>query len=129
MAYLDIHGIKNAFANHLKAYCGYSEQEVAIAVSDFPDPYRLPYLDEEYIGEEEIDGIKYQKNASYTSFWKCGMAWVPMFRFYTYYAVDDVPNSLVSEYMAARKLFKVDNLDDGDFPSKEDVEASSTFFF
>ncbi len=131
MTYLDLQGIKNAFAKHLIENRGYSEQEAAIAVSDFPDPYGLPYLDEEYIGEETIDGIEYEQNASYTSFWKVGIDDIPMFRFYTYYAVDDIPNHMVGEYMNARKLFRVDDLDDDDFPSEEDMEdeASSTFYF
>lgn len=60
-------------------YRGYSEDEAQIAVSDFPDLYTLPYLDEEFICEETVDGKDYEKNASYTSFWKCRIDDVPMF--------------------------------------------------
>ena len=131
MGYLDLQGIKDAFAKHMMMYRGYSEDEARIAVSDFPDPYSLPYLDEEYIGNVTIDGMEYEKNASFTSFWKCGIWGVPMFRFYTYYAVADIPNNKVGEYMKARKLYQVDDLDDDDFPSEEDMEeeASNTLFF
>ncbi|MBQ6260054.1 MAG: hypothetical protein IJK59_02265, partial [Firmicutes bacterium] len=68
MKYLDVAGIKAAFAEHLKEYLDYSDEEAAIAVSDFPDPYGLPYLKEEYIGEECIDGVDYEMNASKVSF-------------------------------------------------------------
>ena len=131
MKYLDLQGIKDAFAKHMIEHRGYSEQEAAIAVSDFPDPYELPYLDEEYIDEVTIDGVDYERNASYTSFWKCGLEGIPMFRFYTYYCIDDIPNHQVGEYINARKLFQVEDLDDDDFPTEEDIEeeASSTFFF
>lgn len=114
MEYLDLKGIRDAFAKHMMKYRGYSEQEAAIAVSDFPDPYSLPYLDEEYICEETIDGKEYEKNASYTSFWKCGIEDVPMFRFYTYYAIEDIPNHTVGEYRSARKLYQTDELDEED---------------
>ena len=40
-----------------------------------------------------------------------------MFRFYTYYAAEDIPNHLVGEYMAARKLYQVEDLDEEDFPA------------
>lgn len=131
MNYLDINGIKDAFAKHLMKHCGYSKSEAQIAVSDFPDPYCLPYLDEEYICNETIDGEEYEKNASYTSFWKCGIQGIPMFRFYTFYAIDDIPNRTVGEYKNARKLYQIDDLNEDDFPSEEDLEeeSSSTFFF
>lgn len=122
MKYLDTQGIKNAFAQHLMKHRDYSEEEAKIAVSDFPDPYSLPYLDEEYICDETIDGLEYEKNASYTSFWKCGIDGIPAFRFYTFYAIDDLPNHTVGEYMNARKLYQVSYLDDGDFPQEEDEE-------
>ena len=131
MGYLDIQGVKDALAKHMMLHRGYSEIEAQIAVSDFPNPYNLPYLEEEYICDEIIDGVKYEKNASYTSFWKCGIEGVPMFRYYTYYAIDDIPHKKVREYMKARKLFQVDDLNDDDFPSEEEMEeaSSSTFFF
>lgn len=116
MEYLDLQGIRDAFAAHLMEYAEYSEGEAEMAVSDFPDPYRLPYLHEEFIGEETIDGKDYEKNASSTLFQMCGIFGVPMFRFYTYYLTEDLPNRTVGEYMNARKLFQIDDLDDDDFP-------------
>ncbi len=129
MTYLDLQGIKDAFAKHMMAHRGYSEEEAQIAVSDFPDPYTLPYLDEEFICEETVDGKDYEKNASYTSFWKCGIDDVPMFRFYTLYDVEDLPNHTVGEYRNARKLFQIEDLDDDDFPSVESVEDESSSMF
>lgn len=119
MAYLDIHGIKQAFAEHMKKYRGYSDEEAAIAVSDFPDPYGNCYLDEDYLEDCEIDGVEYEKNASHTAFWRIGINDVPMFKFYTYYCMDDIPNHKVGEYMNARKLFQVDDLDASDFPEED----------
>lgn len=113
---LDISGIKQAFAEHMKKYRGYSEEEAAIAVSDFPNPYHNCYLVETYLEDCEIDGVGYEKNACYTAFWRIGLKDVPMFRFYTYYRNEDIPNHLVGEYMEARKLFQVDELDLSDFP-------------
>jgi hypothetical protein len=131
MKYLDNEGIRKAFAKHLIKHRGYTKEEAAMATFDFPDPYNNPYLCEEYICEETIDGVEYEKNACYTELWKCGITDVPMFRFYTYYAIEDIPNHQVGEYMEARKIYQIDNLDDEDFPSEEDLEdeASSTFYF
>ncbi len=122
MKYLDVDGIKRAFADHLIKYRDYSESEAVIAVSDFPNPYELPYLDEEFICEEEIDGIEYNKYASVTNLWKCGIYDMPTFRFYTYYATEDIPNHKVGEYISARKLYQVDDLDDGDFPQENNPD-------
>ena len=44
MKYLDTQGIKDAFAAHLMEKRGYTKDEAEMAVSDFPDPYGLPYL-------------------------------------------------------------------------------------
>jgi hypothetical protein len=131
MKYLDTNGIRNAFAKHLIEHRGYTKDEAAMATFDFPDPYNLPYLCEEYVGEEMIDGINYEKDACYTELWRCGISDVPMFRFYTYYAIDDIPNHQVGEYMEARKIYQVDDLDEEDFPSEDDEEedSSMSFFF
>ena len=117
MKYLDVDGIKTAFAKHLMKYRDYSEEEAEMAVSDFPDPYSLPYLQEQYIGEVTIDGMEYEKCASYTLLFLCGIHGVPMFRFYTYYALDDIPGHRVGEYMAAKKLYQVEELNEEDFPA------------
>lgn len=119
--YLDEKGIKEAFAKHLITHRGYSKTEAAMAVSDFPDSYTLPYLDEDYVGEETIDGVSYEKYSSYTCLWRVGIADVPMFRFYTYYNSDDVRDNLVGSYINAHKLYQVDNLDDDDFPSQDSI--------
>lgn len=119
MIILDENGIRAAFAEHLMKYRDYSEAEVAEAVSDFPDRYSLPYLDEEYIGEEIIDGVEYEKNACITDFLRCGIEGIPAFKFYSFYAVEDIPNHLVSEYMAARKLYQADDLNEDDFPAED----------
>ena len=124
--YLDEQGIKDAFAAHLMKSRGYSADEAMLAVSDFPDPYRLPYLDEDFVGDVTIDGVDYEKRASYTCLWKVGMDDVPMFRFYTLYREEDIPHNQVGEYMTARKLYQVKGLDDDDFPD-DDRSASSPF--
>ena len=116
MEFLDIQGVRDAFAAHMMAYRGYSKEEAEIAASDFPDRYNLPYLYEDYIGDETINGKDYEKNASYTLLQMCGIFDVPMFRFYTYYLVEDLPNHSVGEYMNARKLFQIEDLNDDDFP-------------
>lgn len=127
MAYLDIDGIKQAFAEHMKKYRGYSDEEAAMAVSDFPDPYENCYLREEYIKDCEVDGVSYEKNASFTAFWRIGLDDVPMFRFYTYYRSEDIEGHTVGEYMKARKLFQVDDLDCSDFP--KDSAKTRSFDF
>jgi hypothetical protein len=117
MKYITNQEIKEAFASHMMKYRGYTKEEAEIAVSDFPDPYSNCYLNEEYIGECEIDGVEYEQNASYTAFWKIGLDQVPMFRFYTYYRSEDIEGHTVGGYMNARKLYRVEKLDDEDFPS------------
>ncbi len=109
MRTLDENGIRAAFAEHLKTYLDYSEAEVVEAVSDFPDRYNLPYVDEEYIGEEIINGVEYEKNVCTTDFQKCGIDGIPEFQFYACYALEDIPNHYVSEYMDARKLYQIDD--------------------
>ena len=119
MTYLDENGIKNALAKHLMEYRGYSEKKATLAVSDFPDPYNLPYLDEEYVDDETIDDEEYEKYASVVDLRKCGFVGTPIFRFYTYYAIEDIPNQTVGEYLAAKKLFQTEDLDEDDFSSDE----------
>ena len=117
MKYLSIDGIKQAFAEHLMKYRGYSNEEAEMAVSDFPDPYTLPYLSEDFIEHNvEIDGVLYEMNASYTSLWRVGITGIPEFRFYTYYCEEDITNHTVGEYMKARKLFRTEDIDPSDFP-------------
>ena len=121
MKYLDVKGIKEAFAMHLIKYRGYTRSEAFEAVSDFPDPYNLPYLDEEFLEGVTIDGIDYEKNASAVRLWKCGIDDVPMFCFYTYYACNDVPDQTVRQYRKARKLFQIEDLNMDDFPSDNNM--------
>ena len=116
MKLLDIEGIKAAFAEHMMIHRGYSPDEAAIAVSDFPDPYENCYLDEDYVGECEIEGEAYEQRACYTVFWRIGMDDVPAFRFYTYYRRSDIPNNKVGEYRNAKKWYQVDGLETADFP-------------
>jgi len=57
------------------------------------------------------------KSAScYTSFWRIDLDDVPMFKFYTYYRIEDTPNHKVGKYMASRKLFQVDGIEPSGFP-------------
>lgn len=118
MKYLNVEEIKQAFAKHLMNYRGYTEEEADIAVCDFPDPYSNCYLDEQYIESCEIDGVAYTKYASSTFLWRVGIHNVPNFNFYTYYREEDIKDCTVGEYMNARKLFQVDDLDAEDFPSE-----------
>lgn len=60
--------------------------------------------------------MEYEKNASYTMFWRIGLNDVPVFRFYTYYCTEDIPGRTVGEYMNARKLYQVEELNLRDFP-------------
>ena len=115
MSYLNLDEIKAEFGNHLTAHLGYSKAEVAIAVSDFPDPYSNCYLNEEFVGKFVIDGEEYEQYASYTNFERVGIE-APAFCFYTFYCKADLPNSNVGEYRKARKLYQVEDLDDTDFP-------------
>lgn len=116
MKYLCMDEIKEAFAQHLMKYRGYTAEEADMAVSDFPDPYSNCYLDESYIDTCEIDGVSYQKYASNTDLWRVGIHNVPNFFFYTYYREEDVEGHTVGDYMNAQKLFQIDDLDDEDFP-------------
>lgn len=116
MKYLNIKEIKQAFAQHLIKYRNYTAEEAEIAVSDFPDPYSNPYLDEDYIGPYEIDGILYGQYASTTALWRVGIHNVPDFQFYTYYREEDIKGGTVGDYINARKLFQVDDLNKEDFP-------------
>ena len=118
--YLHINGIKQAFAEHMMKYRGYSEEEAKIAVHDFPDPYRNPYLREELIDTVEVDGIEYEKNADCVDLTVCGIDNVPRFCFYTLYRVEDIPHHKVGEYLDARKLFQTEDLDPDDFPPADD---------
>ena len=128
--FLDEKKVKDVFTKHLIKHLGYSSEEAELAASDFPNPYSNSYLDEEYLENTKVDGIEYEKNACVTSLWKCGIVGVPMFRFYTYYAIEDIPNRTVEEYLAARKLFQVEGLVEEDFPSQEEMDERehATFF-
>lgn len=119
MKYLNLEEIKQEFAKHLMEHRGYTAEEADMAVYDFPDPYSNCYLDEEYIGPCEIDNVPYTQYASSTALWRVGIHNVPDFFFYTYYREEDITGRTVGEYMNARKLFQVDDLDAEDFPSKQ----------
>lgn len=119
MKYLSVEEIKKAFAKHLRKHRGYSVKEAEMAVSDFPDIYSNCYLDEKYIGSCEIDGVAYNKYASNTDLWRAGIHNVPNFFFYSYYREEDLKGGTVGDYMNARKLFQVDDLDVKDFPLME----------
>lgn len=115
MSYLDLDGIRSAFANHLIKHRRYSKAEAAMVVSDFPDSYTNCYLMEKYDSECEIDGKKYEKRINYTIFDRVGIK-APTFYFYTFYRSEDVADHKVGSYMKARKLYQVENLDMDDFP-------------
>ena len=121
MKYLSVEEVKRAFAEHLMKHRGYTAEEADMAVYDFPDPYSNCYLDEKYIGSCEIDGVAYEKDASSTALWRVGIHNVPDFFFYTYYREEDIEGRKVGEYMNARKLFQIDELDAEDFPSTENT--------
>ena len=116
MKYLTEKEIKQAFAEHLMKHRKYTAEEAEIAVSDFPDPYSNCYLEERYIGSCEVDGVAYKQYASNTDLWRIGIHKVPNFFFYTYYKEEDVEGGTVGDYMKAQKIFRVDELDEEDFP-------------
>ena len=115
MKYLDLDGIKAAFAGHLMEYRYYTPEEADLAVSDFPDTYANPYLFEDFVGPCKIDGVTYEQYASYTMLWRIGMD-IPDFRFYTFYCMEDIKDHLVGEYRNAKKLYQTNELDISDFP-------------
>lgn len=109
--YLNEDEIRAAFAIYLQVTRDYTEDEAAIAVSDFPNPYILPYQVEEYEDETEINGVEYEVRKDYTNFTPITGEWddgTTSFCFHTYYRKEDVPNRKVGEYMKARKLYSVD---------------------
>lgn len=107
MKYLTVEEIKQAFADHMMKYRGYTSEEAEMAVSDFPDPYTNCYLDEKYIGSCEIDGVEYDKYASNTDLWRVAIHNTPNFFFYTYKTEGEC------------KLFQIEGLDIKDFPLME----------
>ena len=114
--YLDLQGIKEEFGKHLVKHRGYSPEEVAVAVSDFPDPYSNCYLEEDFLERVEIDGVQYEKYTVRTHLWRCGMPpKTPDFFFYTYYKSEDVKGRTVGDYMRAFKLYQVEGVNKKDF--------------
>ena len=108
--------LKNLFAEHLRQHLGYSESEITIAISDFPDPYANDYLSETYLCEGMIDGQLCEVCADEVSFLGFGHSDdVPPFRFYSYIKESDIPNHLVVEYRSAPRMYSVDNIDPDDF--------------
>jgi len=126
MKYLDTAGIKKSFAEHLKKYRDYSDEEAEAATSDFPNRYENCYLTEDYVDNCDIDGVGYEQNCCYCDMSIVGMD-VPPFCFYTFYREEDIENNLVGEYKSARKLFQVEDLDMADFPEHivEQLEETS----
>ena len=120
MNYLTLDGIRAAFAKHLMIHLDYDEEDAQEAVNDFPNPYANPYLLEEQVDDVEIDGVGYQKYSDYTDLSRCGVDDVPFFCFYTLYRMEDLKTTRVIDYINARKLYQVDNLDMDDFPADED---------
>ena len=116
MNYLKLDGIRAAFAKHLMVHLDYDEEEAQDAVNDFPNPYVNPYLLEEYVDDVDINGVEYQKCATCADLSRCGIDDVPFFCFYTLYRMEDLKTTRVIDYINARKLYQVDDLDRDDFP-------------
>ena len=115
MTYLTTDDIKRAFADHLMLHRGYTEEEASMAVSDFPDG-NIPYLISDYVGECEIDGEQYYKEACHTMLWLVGIVDVPDFKFYRYYRMADIPTHKAGEFYAAKKIYQIEDLNEEDFP-------------
>ena len=132
MAYLSKDELRQAFIEYLEKYQNCSHTDALIAASDFPDPYSLPYHKEEYLGEETIEGEKYEQNASWLDFSMFRtFSNNPVFRFYTYYRLEDVQDHLVKHYMSAKTLYELVPVgeENDDFPEISDEEESFCFGF
>lgn len=124
MEYLSINELRENFADYLMKYQYCTPSDARMIAQEFPDPYTNPYLQEEWIGTETINGEKYQSYAScvdFSMFYSFSNA-LP-YRFYTYYLVSDLmPNRTVGDYRKARKLFALVPLAEinDDFPLQPD---------
>ena len=116
MKYVTAEDVKKAYMAHMMKYRGYDEQEAEDAAMAVPSRYEVCWLIEDRLGEVEIDGEEYVKCAVHTMFFLMGIYNVPMFRYYVYYRVSDIPNESPEEYAAARTLYQLDDLDPDDFP-------------
>lgn len=107
MDYLSLEQLRKDFFSYLMEVQGLDPDEAQIAVEDFPNPYGSPFLREEFLYVETIDGEDYECNASCVDF---SMSYTfsnsKPYRFYTYYKCADLePNHTVGDYKNAHKLF------------------------
>ncbi len=107
--YLNLASIREAFTNYLIMHHFFLRSDAELTSSDFPDPYKNPYIITEFNGFVEIDGEKYECNSCTTSF-DMFMSFepdAPPFNFNIYYRCSDIPNNSVGEYRASHKLFSI----------------------
>lgn len=129
MEYLSKEEIREKFMEHLEKTQWCTHDDAVIAASDFPDPYKLPYLNHEYIGKAVIDEEEYEMNAAWTDFSMFRtFSNKPPFRFYVFYRCEDVKDHTVESYLNAKTLYELvpPNEDNDDFPELND---NNPFFF
>ena len=86
----------------------YDEFGAEIAASDMQDPYNTPYIKQDYYGDVEICGKKYEVRLCSTNFMMCGLfelADKAPFEFYMLIDIDSLEDRTVGSYTKANKKY------------------------
>lgn len=105
---MDVEGLKKEYMKYLKRVLKYDEFEAEYVASDLDNPYETEYIDQDYIGEVEIDGVLYEARSCCTNLMRCGMfhlADKKPFEFLMLFDTTSMPDHSVGSYSNARKIF------------------------
>ena len=105
---MDVEGLKKEYKKYLKRVLKYDDFEAEYVTTDLDNPYETEYLDQEYLGEVDIDGFLYEARTCWTNLMKCGMfhlADKKPFEFLMLFDTTTMSDYSVGSYSSARKLF------------------------
>ena len=105
---VDVEVLVEHFKDYLKRELDYSDVEAEIGAIDMNNPYRAQFIEQDYEGEFEIDGIEYEVRYCCTDFCLCGLfhlADVTPFEFYMLFDKSTMKDETVSSYMKSDKKF------------------------
>lgn len=113
--------LEAALAEYLRTVQDMEPTYIQLGLIDFEDSYTCEWLQEEYLGHEKVDGVKYEVRACWTDFWQFPfLTDGKRFCYYTLIHLENLKDTSVEAYRNAKKLYVVNDIDEDDFPEPVD---------
>lgn len=112
--------LDKALADYMLHIQCIDEEELFLVFSDFSDPYDCYWIEQEYLGDENIDGKEYEVLACWTELNMCNPFFTDeiRFKFYMLVHLEDPEDKTVGAYRNAEKLYIINPIDPEDFPEE-----------